>query len=181
MLISDRDGVLFDTCEANLASYTRAANLIGLTTNNWELERAIHSGESLLTFSHKVWVGVSGTQLELVKESKQLLFNEYLSKIRLNSEFVEDYLIDAIDPYLVTRASYSSTKILLDHFDLHFFGDRVIGGSQSLGKLEIFEKLSDQHKIPRLSMTVVDDSQEIIEQSTKMGFLAIQYPHFCAL
>jgi phosphoglycolate phosphatase-like HAD superfamily hydrolase len=181
MLISDRDGVLFDTCEANLASYTRAANSIGLKTNDWELERAIHSGEGIFTFSKKVWVGASNTQLELIKESKQRLFVEYLSTIRLNFDFVEDFLVKAIDPYLVTRASYSSTKILLDYFDIHFFGDRVIGGSQIFSKIEIYGQISAKYDIPRLSVTVVDDCREIIEQSIKMGFMAIQYPHFCAL
>jgi len=181
MLISDRDGVLFDTCEANLASYSRAASLIGLKTDNWELEKAIHSGEGFLTFYNKAWPNISASQVVLLKESKQTLFIEYLSQIRLNFDFVEEYLVNAVAPYLVTRASYSSTKFLLDYFDLNFFGDRVVGGSQNLSKMEVFEKIYSKHDIPRISVYVVDDSQEIIEQSTKLGFSAIQYPHFCAL
>jgi hypothetical protein len=181
MLISDRDGVLFDTCKVNFESYTRAAELMGLKTNSLELEAAIHSGEGLYAFHPKVWMGVANSDLDFLHKSKQLFFAEEIVKIRLNVEFVENHLVNAIDPYLVTRASLSSTKILLEHFSLQFFGDRVIGGGQGLNKVDIFKKLADQHSLPRLGITVVDDSRHIVEQSKAAGFLAIQYAHFCSL
>ena len=181
MLISDRDGVLFDTCQVNLESYTRAAESMGLKTNSLKLEVAIHSGEGLYAFYPKVWMGISNRDLDFLHKSKQLFFVEEIRKIRLNVEFVENYLVNAIDPHLVTRASLSSTKILLEHFNLQFFGDRVIGGDQGLNKVYIFKKLADQNILPRSRITVVDDSRHVVEQSKEAGFVAIQYPHFCSL
>jgi hypothetical protein len=181
MLISEMDGVLFDTCKANLESYTRAAELMGLKTDSLKLETAIHSGESLYAFYPNVWKGITNSELDSMHKSKQSLFTKYVGNIRVNVEFVENYLVNAIDPYLVTRASLSSTKILLEHFNLRFFGNRVIGGDQGLNKIDVFKKLSDQHSLPRLGITVVDDSRHIVEQSKGAGFLAIQYPHFCSL
>ena len=181
MLISDRDGVLFDTCMVNLECYTRAADLMGLKTNSSELGAAIHSGEGLYAFYPKVWMGIASSDLDSLQKSKHLFFTEAIGRIRLNVEFVENYLISAIDPYLVTRASLASTKILLEHFDIQFFGDRVIGGDQGLNKVDVFKKLADQHILPRLEITVVDDSRHVVEQSKEAGFVAVQYPHFCSL
>jgi hypothetical protein len=69
----------------------------------------------------------------------------------------------------------------LEHFNIQFFGDRVIGGDQGLNKVDVFKKLADQHILPRLGITVVDDSRHVVEQSKEAGFVAIQYPHFCSL
>ena len=48
--------------------------LMGLKTNSWELEAAIHSGEGLYAFYPKVWMGIPNRDLDFLHKSKQLFF-----------------------------------------------------------------------------------------------------------
>jgi phosphoglycolate phosphatase-like HAD superfamily hydrolase len=181
MLISDRDGVLFDTCRANLESYIEASKIIGLQTNINELAMSIHSGLGISSFFSSVWGALSESDLKILRETKIKLFLGHLSQVRLNLDFVDEFLAEEINPYLVTRASLSSSHILLDHFKIHHFGERVISVPESSSKLTVIENLSLELKISKSKFTVVDDSLEVIDQSNNLGCVAIHYPHFCDL
>lgn len=180
MLISDRDGVLFDTCQANMESYTRAAELIGLATNSRELEVAIHSGEAISNFYRRVWGELSTEELCLLRSTKSEYFIESTASIRVNHHFIESFLVREKEPYLVTRASIASTKFLVNHFGLDFFGKRVISTLETDSKLDIFSFICSSHNLESSQVTIVDDSPEIVHASAEAGFRVIKYPHFCA-
>ena len=108
MLISDRDGVLLDTCKANLDSYTHTAETMGLATNIHELEIAIHSGEGIVDFSRRVWGELTTAELNLLRSTKSEYFIENITNVRVNHAFIENFLVNEKEPYLVTRASILS-------------------------------------------------------------------------
>jgi|688.fasta_scaffold189351_3 beta-phosphoglucomutase-like phosphatase (HAD superfamily) len=179
MLISDRDGVLLDTCKANLDSYTKTAETMGLATNIQELEIAIHSGAGIVDFSRRVWGELTTAELNLLRSTKSEYFIENIANVRVNHDFIESFLVNEKEPYLVTRASVSSTKFLVDHFGLDFFGKRIISASESASKIDVFNLICANLSLDRSQVTIVDDSPQIISASTEAGFHTIQYPHFC--
>ena len=179
MLISDRDGVLFDTCKANFESYFDASKALGFTVQESELLNAIHSGQGITDFSTRVWGELSTAELSLLRSTKSAYFIESISNIRVNHFFIEDFLSSERDPYLVTRASLASTKYLLDHFGLNFFGKRVISSSETASKIDVFNLICTNLSLDRSQVTIVDDSPQIISASAEAGFHTIQYPHFC--
>ena len=180
MLISDRDGVLFDTCQANLESYCRAAELMGLATNTRELEAAIHSGEGISNFYRTVWGELSTAEFGLLRSTKSEYFIEEIASVRVNHDFIENFLEGEREPYLVTRASIASTRFLVNHFGLDFFGKRVISTSETASKIDIFSFICSSNNLDRSQVKVVDDSPHIVHASAEAGFQAIQYPHFCS-
>lgn len=179
MLISDRDGVLFDTCKANFESYFDASKALGFIVQEPELLDAIHSGQGITDFSTRVWGELSNAELGLLRATKSVYFIENISNIRVNHVFIEDFLSSELDPYLVTRASLASTNYLLDHFGLNFFGKRIISASESASKIDVFNLICTNLSIDRSEVTIIDDSPQIISASTEAGFHTIQYPHFC--
>ena len=180
MLISDRDGVLFDTCKANFQSYLRASKALGLTTQEPELLNAIHSGEGLTDFFRTVWGELSTAELNLLRSTKSEYFNENIANVRINHDFIESFLVNERNPYLVTRASLASTEFLINHFGLDFFDNRVISASEYTSKVDVFTFICTSHNLDRARVKIVDDSPKIITASTEAGFFAIQYPHFCS-
>ena len=77
MYIIDRDGVLFDTCELNIKSYSEAADLLKLETNIVNLTNSIHAGDSYSRFCRNVWQDID--QNDVIKLSKSL-FNDWNGK-----------------------------------------------------------------------------------------------------
>jgi beta-phosphoglucomutase-like phosphatase (HAD superfamily) len=180
MLISDRDGVLFDTCKANFASYLQASRDLGLPADELQLSNAIHSGDGISSFSKEVWGDLSAIQFKLLSEIKRNYFVKNISNVRINYGFIESFLVNEIGPYLVTKASAVSTYYLLNHFKLDIFFDRVISVSGNSSKLEVFNFLCRTHNLDTSRLKIFDDSPKIVHECIQAGFNAIQYPHFCS-
>jgi FMN phosphatase YigB (HAD superfamily) len=180
MLISDRDGVLFDTCNANFESYIRASKALCLTVQESQLLNAIHSGEAIVDFSVRVWGELSAAEFSLLRSTKSEYFIENIASVRVNHDFIESFLVSEKEPFLVTRASVASTRFLVNHFGLDFFGKRVISTSETASKIDIFSFICSSHNLDRSQVKVVDDSPQIVHASAEAGFQAIQYPHFCS-
>lgn len=179
MLVSDRDGVLFDTCAANIESYRMASEKIGLQANIDELARSIHAGEGIDTFFVSVWGDISKNQLLDLRDAKSKLFIENIRRVRVNVGFIESFLLTESNPYLVTRASTASTYFLLNHFKINFFESRIISIPKGLSKVLVFEDLCAVHRLSHSELTIIDDSVDTVHESNVVGFLAFQYPHFC--
>jgi hypothetical protein len=179
MLVSDRDGVLFDTCTANIESYKMASEKIGLQANIDELARSIHEGEGIETFFPSVWGDISKNQLVVLRDAKSKFFSENIRMVRVNVGFIESFLLAESNPYLVTRASTASTYFLLDHFKINFFESRIINIPKGLSKVPVFADLCAFHRLSHSELTIIDDSVDTVRESNVAGFLAFRYPHFC--
>jgi|LakMenEpi03Aug12_release.lakeMendotaPanAssembly.Ray.scaffolds.fasta_scaffold178890_2 hypothetical protein len=181
MLISDRDGVLFDTCSANIESYKSASKALGLKCEKDELARAIHAGTGIFDFRQKVWGELSEIQFETLRKKKSITFFENLKYVRVNRNFVSDFLEKEIEPYLVTRSSLNSTILLLATFGIDSFDERVRSVPSGVSKISIVNSMFSSLNIPKSQLTIVDDSEEVIADALRSGFVAVQYPHFCNL
>jgi hypothetical protein len=179
LLISDRDGVLFDTCIANVFSYTAAAKKMNLRTNLEFLELSVHEGKGFFEFYREVWGDLTEVEIHTLKSVKDSIFMAQHELIKVNVDFVENIVKVQKDPYLVTRASLSSTNFLLKEFRIDFFGDRVLSVKSPESKSKLFTKIATENNLHHSSITVVDDSNEIVLESRSLGFHAIHYPHFC--
>ena len=179
MLISDRDGVLFDTCRANINSYLSAADNLKLKTNVSFLENAIHEGRALHDFYFQVWGALTESQLHFLSAEKATLFRGEIKLIKINQYFISEVLDNEKSPFLVTRASFASTLYLLDNFHVRNFGDRVVSVSSSERKSQVFTKISIDLGLHPGSIRIVDDSKDIVVESKKLGFETQHYPHFC--
>jgi hypothetical protein len=179
MLISDRDGVLFDTCRLNIESYLVAAEKFGLKTRLDLLSKNIHKGLPLNGFYGEVWGDLPQELLQRIRMEKNAVFARGYSSVRLNFDYVENFLRSDNSPFLVTRASIQSTTALLNHFKITFFENRVanVGSEQSKGSF--FAEMARSYGFEAGLVTVVDDSLENIREADSLGFRTILYPHFC--
>ena len=181
MLISDRDGVLFDTCLANIESYKSASKALGLKCEKDELAKAIHAGAGIFDFRHKVWGELSQIQFETLRKKKSITFFENMKYVRVNHDFVSYFLENEIEPYLVTRASLNSTILLLSTFGINSFDERVKSVPPGVSKISIVNSMFSSLNIAKSQLTIIDDSDEVIADALRSGFVAVQYPHFCSL
>ena len=179
--VLDRDGVLFDTCEANLSAYTEASRTLNLTTNLEELSRAIKSGSNLNDFYRMVWGGIPSDQLDLLRKRKIDFFAESLDRIRINHYWKNLIVCNPDIFYIATKASYDSTKHLLDSF-LPDFNPHHVFSTQSdelKDKTAIIRYLSVASGIPVESFTLHDDSIDTVNLLVNKGYSAILEGHFC--
>ena len=179
--VLDRDGVLFDTCEANHASYMLAARALNLTTNVEELSRAIKSGSNLNDFYEMVWGGIPLDHLDLLRKRKMDFFAGSLDRIRINHYWKNLIVRNPDIFYIATRASYDSTRHLLDAF-LPEFNPHHVFSTQSdklKDKTAIIRYLSVASGIPVESFTLHDDSIDTVNLLVNKGYSAILESHFC--
>lgn len=179
LLISDRDGVLFDTCLANIFSYSNAAKEMNLRSNLELLELSVHEGKGFFEFYWEVWGDLTQVEIHALKSAKDSIFMRQHKLVKINADFVENVVKVQNAPYLVTRASLSSTNFLLKEFQIDSFGDRVLSVKSPDSKSKIFAKIATENNLQHSSVTVVDDSKEIVLESRSLGFNALHYPHFC--
>ena len=179
LLISDRDGVLFDTCHANIKSYLIAAANLKLKTNHFLLEKAVHEGEAFQNFYSPVWGTLNESQKQLLRSEKASVFEDEIQLVRINHHFISNVIENENFPFLVTRASLASTFYLLDKFQIRHFAGRVISVIASESKSEVFKKISTQLGVTPGEVTIVDDSRGVVLESKMMGFKTVLYPHFC--
>jgi HAD superfamily hydrolase (TIGR01509 family) len=179
LLISDRDGVLFDTCRANIESYSCAAEKLKIKTNISILEKAVHEGRAFLDFCFEVWSDLTEGQSQILRIEKAAAFEMRSDLTRVNHDLVSNVIEKEKTPFLVTRASLASTLHLLNEYQLTHFGERVVSVSSSEKKSEIFKKLSIELGVKPQSILIVDDSKEVILESEALGFKTVLYPHFC--
>jgi hypothetical protein len=179
--ILDRDGVLFDTCEANHASYMLAARALNLTTNVEELSRAIKSGSNLNDFYEMVWGGIPLDQLDLLRKRKIDFFAENLDRIRINHYWKNLIVCNPDTFYIATKASYDSTKHLLDSFLPEFIPHHVFStqSDKLKDKTSIILYLSVTSGIPVENFTLHDDSIDTVDLLVNKGYSAILETHFC--
>lgn len=180
LLISDRDGVLFDTCRANIDSYLIAAKSFGISTDHSVLATAVHAGQGFDNFHLKVWGILPANLLSQIRVEKSSIFMSRIDLVRLNSEYLQNVLLKKNSPYLVTRASLASTQFLLDIFSIDIFEERVISVDLSESKFQIFSRIAQQSDYLHSDITIIDDSTEVILESSLAGFKVVQYPHFCS-
>ena len=179
MLISDRDGVLFDTCRANFQSYVASAQKFGIKTDFEALANAIHQGRSFQSFYLEVWGELSEKELKLMSSEKKSLFKESSSLVKVNSNFIELTLIGEKNPYLVTRASLPSTLYLLEVFQIGIFEHRVVSVPSGESKSARFGEIAKSLNLLPSEILVIDDSLDVAKESSLLGFNTIHYPHFC--
>jgi hypothetical protein len=179
LLISDRDGVLFDTCGANIKSYLGAAEKLKLQTNVTLLKDAVHEGRAFLDFYFQVWGALSEDQMQLLRDKKSVVFKDEIGLVRVNHEYISSVIENEVSPFLVTRASFASTLYLLDFFQLKHFAERVISVNASESKAQVFRRISIDLGVDPRSIQIVDDSRDVVVESKMLGFETMHYPHFC--
>lgn len=179
LLISDRDGVLFDTCGANIKSYLGAAENLKLQTNVTLLENAVHEGRAFLDFYFQVWGALTENQMQHLRVEKSAMFKDEIKLVRVNHEYISSVIDKEASPFLVTRASFASTLYLLDFFQLEHFAARVVSVNASESKSQVFKRISIDLGINPQSIHIVDDSRDVIVESRMLGFETMHYPHYC--
>lgn len=179
VLISDRDGVLFDTCRANIQSYLSAAENLNLQTDLFALSRAVHDGEAFLNFYSKVWGEISDRTIQTLRIEKASFFSLNFQNVRVNTDFIESTLNHEVNPFLVTRASLESTYFLLDKFQITIFEERVISVHAGQTKPLIFSGIAKDLQLEPSQITIVDDSKDVALKSSLLGFRTIHFAHFC--
>jgi hypothetical protein len=179
LLISDRDGVLLDTCRANINSYSRAAEKLKLHTSMPFLETAVHDGKAFIDFYFKVWGALTESQLQLLRAEKASVFEEEVKWVRVNHGFISTVIENEEFPFLVTRASLASTIYLLNRYQVNHFAERVVSVNALESKSQVFRRISRELGMGHQSITIIDDSEDVILESRELGFGTVHYPHFC--
>lgn len=179
LLISDRDGVLFDTCRANVKTYLAAADKLNLKTNIPLLENAVHEGRAFFDFYFQVWGTLTEDQLQLLRARKSDFFKDEIALVKVNHKYISNVIKNEKSPFLVTRASLASTLYLLDFFQVGDFAERVVSVGASESKSQVFAKISMDLGLHPRNIQIVDDSHDVVVESKKLGFETVHYPHFC--
>ena len=183
MYIIDRDGVLFDTCELNIKSYSEAADLLKLKTNIVNLTNSIHAGDSYSRFCRNVWQDIDQNDVIKLSKIKQDVFRNNLGLAVLNVDFISRYLKDQRNLCLLTKASKHSTLILLNHFGVSVFGEDVYSTQdyEQNSKIIAINDLQTKRSLGNHEVTIIDDSVLLIEDLVSLGYDAIHYPHYCSM
>lgn len=169
-IITDFDGTLVDTFEANLRAYQDAFTRVGLKLTS-EQYRA-YFGYRFERFMLAVGISDEGI-IAQIKELKKEFYPKYFNHLRLNHS-----LIDLIDTFhkLGGKTAIASTARkenlmnvvnhlgIAKHFDLIFTGADVKQGKPSP---EIYTKTMDALGVIPEETLIFEDSQVGIEAATK--------------
>ena len=133
-LISDLDGTLFYTEEANYAAYRRAFGELGFTVSEEAYNRAF--GLRLDDMVRAVAPGFSPEKLPILKHKKTAYYRQAVDLIRANRPLIEFLrsMKGTLPIALATTASRANAGMILDHFsvrdlfDVTVFGEDVMRG-----------------------------------------------------
>jgi len=183
ILVLDRDGTLFDTCELNFRSYSNASENLKVKLNQNVLQESICKGESFSTFQLRVWGNVSSMEREALKSLKSEFFCRNLNLVRVNPELTTLIESNEDSVYMATRATLDSTKMLLDYFGVRIQKDNIYSTQTFPGsnKVTIMQNILKIAGGLPASIRLIDDSRESINEVSAAGFAAQLYPHYCSL
>jgi hypothetical protein len=179
--VLDRDGVLFDTCQANLFSYLSASATLQLDVNEERLQIAIRLGLSISEFHEQVWPEIRNGQYDEIIREKARVFRNSLHLVELNP-FWSSRIVHSPDLfYIATKASLESTRFLLDEFLPNFHISNVYSVQQSnfTDKVAILKHIARENSSNEVEL--VDDSVETVRLVVEAGYEAQLSPHFCRI
>ena len=182
ILVLDRDGTLFDTCELNFRSYSNASENLKVNLDENALQASICKGESFSTFQLKVWSKASSVEREALKSYKSEFFSRNLSLVRVNPELISLIESNGDSVYMATRATLESTNTLLEHFGVRIQKDNVYSTQTYPGsdKVSIMQNILEIGGGLPASIRLIDDSMESIKKVSAAGFSVQLYPHYCS-
>lgn len=166
LAIFDLDGTLFDTSEVNYLSYKEALKSFGV-----DLSRDFFMGKcfgkhymdfipSLVTDS---------AQIELVHESKTLIYNNYLGNARVNTHLLRLIHCMRATYYtaLVTTASNKNTFDLLNYFNCADCFDLIITQESIVNK-----KPDPEGFLKAMNHFGIDAEHTLIFEDSEVGIVA---------
>ena len=171
-IITDFDGTLVDTFEANLKAYQEAFVNVGLSLTSDDYKKCF--GYRFERFMQVVGINDEGI-IAQIKELKKEFYPKYFNHLRLNHS-----LIDLIDTFhkLGGKTAIASTARkenlmnvvnhlnIVEHFDLIYTGADVKQGKPSP---EIYIKTIDALGLTPNETLIFEDSQVGIEAAINSG------------
>ena len=182
ILVLDRDGTLFDTCELNFRSYSNASEDLKVNLDKKVLQESICGGESFSTFELRVWGKVSSVEREGLKSLKSQYFSRNLNLARVNPELTTLIESNGDSVYMATRATLDSTNMLVEHFGVRIQKDNIYSTQTYPGsdKVLIMQNILKIGGGLPASIRLIDDSRESIKEVSLAGFSVQLYPHYCS-
>lgn len=179
--VLDRDGVIVDSCAANLAAYSEASEKTGLGFDMVALEKSIHKGDSIEEFRERVWGKISDSSFRRLKSAKTACFPKFFSLIQVNPIWHQKIRISPKDFYIATKASIESSRFIIHALIPEFNTAHIFStqNSQFESKVEILKKVSQLNNISMDGLIFYDDSIQTIRLAKEAGFQAELVEHFC--
>lgn len=171
-IISDFDGTIVDTFEANLKAYQQAFSQVGLILQREDYEKCF--GYRFDQFMNIM--GVVDEEISTkIKEIKTNCYPCYFSLLKLNKpliEFIKSWHLSGFKTALASTARRDNVLKILDHFkimnvfDIVYTGYDVINGKPSP---EIYLKSIDALGVKADEVLIFEDSSVGIDAAKASG------------
>lgn len=161
-IISDFDGTLVHTLEANFLAYHEVltAHGIALTKENYTSLFGLNVKDLIKSLNS----GITNDEIEKIKHDKALCYPKYFDKIKLNHQlagFLTSLKDTEIRLALATTASKNNVKAILDYFSLNtLFEIAVYGEDVDQGKPapDCYVKCMDRLNVQPDNVLILEDS-----------------------
>lgn len=181
-IITDFDGTLVDTFEANYIAYKKAFKIAA----NYNLTPAFYK-EAFGLRIDDICAKLNITNGDVIKEIKEIKAKEYANYVYLT--YINNKLLDQLEYYqkqgikiaLATTASSVNLYKVLDFWKIHYLFDIIISGDDvKHGKPdpEVYIKALEQLGIDGSEALIFEDSEPGIEAASKVTTNIIKIKSF---
>lgn len=172
LIISDFDGTLVDTFEANLRAYQQTFNEVNLSLSAEEYRRCF--GFRFERFMSEMGITDEQTKKK-IRENKKNHYPNYFNYLKINTSLVElisTFHANGGKTAIASTASRENLENALQHtklysmFDLILAGEEVIHGKPSP---EIYEKVMKKMGILPKETLIFEDSEVGLQAAKDSG------------
>jgi len=180
LMLCDRDGTLFGTCAANVASYAAALRELNHVMPE-AMELMIHQGESWIEISKVIFPKFSVKEISYIAELKKKEFAQRLNLCNFNADLHKDYLAHKLWG-LVTNGTLESSVILLNYFGIKLGKERIFTPSKDIQPKpfpDLYFEAIRFFKLDKSVITVFEDSITGFKSAHSAGLLVNKIEHQC--
>ena len=179
LIVSDFDGTLVDTFDANYRAYKKAFARVNLTLTEEDYRRCF--GSRFERFMEEMGI-VDQQVIHIIREAKKQYYPDFFTCLKINSPLVE--LISTFHHQggktsIASTARRENLEKALKHTRLHSIFDLVLAGEevkQGKPSPEIYEKVMQKMNVLPEETLIFEDSEVglLAAKASKAHFLKIK-------